>query len=190
MDPKLLALLQIVGALQFAADPADEGGSAPQSAENPDDSGDNPKSADAGDEDDEELGEGGKKALNSERKRAREEKRRADVAEARLKEIEDGEKTELQRAQERVAELEKATQAYEAEKTRSQLRASVLDTKNVPSEWADFVTGDSEDEMNKAADRILANLSSADRGPALRPTSGNPGGSVEAGREAAKNFRP
>ena len=190
MGKTRLTFLQTLGALMFATDPTDGGGSAPQSAENPDDSGDNPKSADADDEDDEELGEGGKKALTSERKRAREEKRRADAAEARLKELEDAEKTELQRAQERVAELEKANQAYEDTKRRTELRASVLSTKNVPSEWADFVTGDTEDEMNKAADRILANLSRADSGPVLRSTSGQPGGSVEAGREAAKSFRP
>lgn len=197
MDPKLLALLQLVGALQFATDPTDEGGggggSSPTSSDDPAGTGDNPKSADADvepEDEDEPLGEPGIKALKSERIRAAQAKKRADAAEARLKEIEDAEKTELQRAQERVAELEKTTQAYEAEKTRTQLRASVLASKNVPSEWADFVTGDTEDEMNKAADRILANLSQADRGPALRPTSGNPGGSVEAGREAAKNFRP
>lgn len=184
--------LNRTGALMSAIDPAESGGgSAPQSTENPGDDGDTPKSDDnADDDDDEPLGEPGIKALKSERIRATQAKKRADAAEARLKEIEDAEKTELQRAQERIAELEKTTQAYEAEKTRSEQRASVLATKNVPSEWADFVTGDSEDEMNQAADRILANLSHADQGPALRPTSGNPGGSLEAGREAAKNFRP
>ena len=180
MDRNLMNLLEIVGALRYAETP-DAGGAAA------DDDGDSP--ADDG-EDDEPLGENGLKALKSERLRAEQAQKRAKAAEARLKEIEDSEKTELERAQERIAELEKTNQAYEAEKTRAQMRASVLASKNVPSEWADFVTGDSEDEMNKAADRIIANLSSADQGPALRPTSGQPGGSVEAGREAAKSFRP
>lgn len=187
MDRKLLNLLETVGALRYAETP-EGGGAAPAGSDGADDDG-NPPSADNA-EDDEPLGENGLKALKSERFRAEQAQKRAKAAEARLKEIEDAEKTELQRAQERIAELEKTTQAYEAEKTRAQMRASVLASKNVPSEWADFVTGDSEDEMNKAADRILANLSSADQGPALRPTSGQPGGSVEAGREAAKSFRP
>ena len=185
MDPQLMNLLQIVGALAFADSPDDTGGSASAPADDAKDSDEN------GDDDqDKPLGENGIKALKSERLRAAEAKKRADAAEARLKELEDAEKTELQRAQERVAELEKANQAYEDTKRRTELRASVLATKNVPSEWADFVTGDTEDEMNKAADRILANLSSADSGPVLRSTSGQPGGSVESGREAAKSFRP
>lgn len=197
MDPKLLALLQLVGALQFSTDPTDEGGggggSSPTSSDDPAGTGDNPKSADADGEpedEDEPLGEPGIKALKSERLRAAQAKKRADAAEARLKQIEDAEKTELQRAQDRVAELEKANKDFEDAKLRTELRASVLGKKNVPSEWADFVTGDTEDEMNKAADRILANLSKADQGLSLRPTSGKPGGSVEAGREAAKNYRP
>ena len=182
MDRNLMNLLETVGALRYAETP-DAGGAAAD--------GDS-ESGDAGDDDtdDEPLGENGLKALKSERLRAAQAKKRAEAAEARLKEIEDAEKSELEKAQERIAELEKTNQAYEAEKTRAQMRASVLASKNVPSEWADFVTGDSEDEMNKAADRILANLSSADQGPVLRPTSGQPGGSVEAGREAAKSFRP
>ena len=188
----LLNLLANVGALAFMASPDDAsgGGDDPKSSDGTDATGNNPKSADDDDDDDEPLGEPGIKALKSERLRAEQAQKRAKAAEARLKEIEDAEKTELEKAQERIAELEKTNQAYEAEKTRAQMRASVLASKNVPSEWADFVTGDSEDEMNKAADRIIANLSSADQGPALRPTSGQPGGSVEAGREAAKSFRP
>lgn len=187
MDRNLMNLLETVGALRYAETPDGDGGGDPKSSDGSDEEG-NPPSAD--DDADEPLGEPGMKALKSERLRATQAKKRADALEARLKEIEDAEKTELQRAQERIAELEKTNQAYEAEKTRAQMRASVLASKNVPSEWADFVTGDSEDEMNQAADRILANLSSADQGPALRPTSGQPGGSVEAGREAAKSFRP
>lgn len=187
MDRNLMNLLETVGALRYAETP-EGGGAAPEGSGGVDGDG-NPPSADEV-EDDEPLGEPGIKALKSERLRAAQAKKRAEAAEARLKEIEDAEKTELERAQERIAELEKANQAYEAEKTRAQMRASVLASKNVPSEWADFVTGDSEDEMNQAADKILANLSRADQGPALRPTSGQPGGSIEAGREAAKSFRP
>lgn len=186
MDRNLMNLLETVGALRYAETP-EGGGAAPESSDGADDDG-NPPSADEG-EGDEPLGEPGIKALKSERLRAAQAKKRADALEARLKEIEDAEKSELERAQERIAELEKTNQAYEAEKTRAQMRTNVLASKNVPSEWADFVTGDSEDEMNQAADRILANLSRADDGPILRPTSGQPGGSIEAGREAAKSFR-
>lgn len=192
MGKTRLTFLQTIGALMFATDPTDEGGSAPKGSEDPagTGTGSDSKADDDDDDDDEPLGEPGIKALKSERIRAAQAKKRADALEARLKEIEDAEKTELQRAQDRVAELEKANKDFEDAKLRTELRASVLGKKNVPSEWADFVTGDTEDEMNKAADRILANLSKADQGPSLRPTSGKPGGSVEAGREAAKNYRP
>lgn len=192
-----MSFLDRAGVLMFAEEPTDGSGSSsePQSSDGADSNGD-PRSADksvddAGDElEDEPLGENGIKALKSERLRAAQAKKRADAAEARLKEIEDAEKSELERAQERIAELEQANKDFEDAKRRTELRASVLATKNVPSEWADFVTGDSEDEMNKAADRILENLSRADQGPILRPTTGKPGGSMEAGREAAKSFRP
>lgn len=187
MGDTRMSFLHRTGAISCAEEPSNEGGggtSEPQSAEGREDHG-NPQSAD-----DEPLGEPGLKALKAERKRAAEEKRRADILESKLQEIADAEKTELQKAQERIAELEKTNQAYEAAKARSELRATVLATKNVPSEWADFVTGDSEDEMNASADKILANLARADEGPGLTPTRGNPGGSLEAGREAAKNFRP
>lgn len=181
-------LLNQTGAVRFAEEPGQDGGSSePKSAEGADSNG-NPKPAD--DQDDEKLGEGGIKALRAERKSAADAKKRVEELEARLKEIDDADKSELQKAQERIAELEKTTQAYETEKKRTELRASVLATKNVPSEWADFVTGDTEDEMTKSADRILANLARADEGPDLHGTRGNPGGSLEAGREAAKNFRP
>ncbi|PMC76401.1 DUF4355 domain-containing protein [Brachybacterium sp. UMB0905] len=181
MDTGLLNFLQGTGALMFADTPDD--GTGPTSDDTPD-TDKTPAS------DDEPLGEPGLKALRAERQRAAQMKKRAEDAEARLKDIEDAEKTELQRAQERIAELEQTTKAYEAEKTRAQLRASVLASKNVPSEWADFVTGDTEDEMNAVADRIIQNLNRDAQGPYLRPTSGTPGGSLEAGREAAKNFRP
>lgn len=178
MDKNLMRMLMTVGALRFADEPTDEAGtdSTP------------PEDAPKGDTD-EPLGEGGVKALRSERKRAGEAEKRAQAAEARLKELADAEKSELERAQERARELEAKVQQYEGEKTRNDLRSRVLATKNVPSEWADFVTGDSEDEMNAAADRILRNLGVGD-GPRMHPTKGTPGGSLEAGREAAKNFRP
>lgn len=180
MDRNLIDLLNTVGALAFIDTPDETGG------------GDGAADGDAedGEEKDEPLGENGPKALKSERLRASQAKKRADELESRLKEIEDAEKSELQRAQERISELEKANKDFEDMKRRTELRASVLAEKNVPSEWADFVTGDTEDEMTKAADRILANLSKADKGPSLRPTTGQTGGSIEAGREAAKNFRP
>ena len=81
MDRNLMNLLETVGALRYAETP-DAGGAAAD--------GDG-ESGDAGDDDtdDEPLGENGLKALKSERLRAAQAKKRADAAEARLKEIED-----------------------------------------------------------------------------------------------------
>lgn len=180
-----LFFLNRAGVLAFVEEPGDQaGGGEPRSAEVPDDKGVDPKSSD------EQLGEGGLKALQAERKAAKDAVKRAEAAEARLKEIADAEKTEGERALERIAELEAENAKYKSEKARTEIRSRVLSEKNVPSEWADFVSGDSEDEIAKSADRILANLSKADLGPKLQGTSGSTGGSVEAGREAAKNYRP
>lgn len=112
------------------------------------------------DAEDEEKGAGSKRAILADLSR---ERLARQAAEAKIKDYED---------RERLRET----------------RATVLSTKNVPSEWADFVTGSTEDEMNAAADRILKNLGGVE-GPALHPTRGKSGGSLEAGREAAKNFR-
>lgn len=186
MGDTRIDLLNRAGVLMFAEEPSNGDGGGEQEAGKP--AKESKPVEDDGE--DEPLGENGLKALKSERLRAAQEKKRADELAARLKEIDDAEKSELERAQERIAELEAATKAYEDAKRVGELRASVLASKNVPSEWADFVTGDSEDEMNKAADRILANLSKADDGLSLHGTRGVSGGSVEAGRESAKNFRP
>lgn len=181
MDPKLMKMLMNAGMLASVEDPGSDGGGnveAPQETHEEDPGEDEP------------LGEGGVKALRAERKRAADAEKRANAAEEQLREIADAEKTDLQRAQDRLAELEAQVKEYEGERARNAMRANVLATKNVPSEWADFVKGDTEDEMNAAADKILANLERGATGPYLRPTSGQTGGSVEAGREAAKNFRP
>lgn len=179
-------LLQAVGALRLAESP-DVDGVGVEDGEKLEV--DESLEGVSGDSQDEPLGEKGLRALQAERRRAAEEKRRADAAEAALKEIEDAKKSELELARERIAEFERKEREREAKEAQEKLRSSVMSSKNLPDEWAEFITGDTEDEMRRKADKIFDILTRNDTGIILHATSGKPGGSLEAGREAAKNFR-
>lgn len=95
---------------------------------------------------------------------------------------------DLYRERQARKSAEDRVREYEERDRLRETRSAVIEAKSVPSEWADFVTGSTEDEMNAAADRIMKNLGSLE-GPSLHATRGTSGGSLEAGREAAKNFR-
>lgn len=108
------------------------------------------------------LGEGGQKALAKEReaRKAAEQaykdsqKSIADLT-AKVKELEDRDKSEAQKAADRIAELEKALAdkdtALEA-KEREATRAAVAADKGVPLK---LVTGSTREEMEAAADDAL-----------------------------------
>jgi beta-glucosidase-like glycosyl hydrolase len=108
------------------------------------------------------LGDAGKKAIEAERearkaaeKAAREAKKTADAALARVKEFEDRDKTETQKAAERIAELEKALADKEtalALKDQDILRRDVAKDKKVPVK---FVIGSTREEMEAAAEEFL-----------------------------------
>lgn len=67
----------------------------------------------------------------------------------RLAEIEDAQKTEAQKAAEQLQALQQENARLQAEA----LKAQVAATKGVP---ADLLSGATEDELNAAADRLLA----------------------------------
>lgn len=108
------------------------------------------------------LGDAGKKAIDAERearktaeKQAREAKKATEAALARVKEFEDRDKTETQKAAERIAELEKALADKDtviASKDREAERAKIAADKGVP---ANLVTGDTLEEMEASAEAAL-----------------------------------
>lgn len=101
-----------------------------------------------------ELGDGGKKALQAERDaRKQAEKANAELA-ARLKEFEDSKLSDLERAQKQAAE-----NAAELARLRSEnVRNKVAIDKGVPADLVEFLTGDTEGDIAAKADLLLARL--------------------------------
>jgi hypothetical protein len=86
-----------------------------------------------------------------------------------LAEIQDRDKTELQKAQERAAELEKAAQNHEL----TALRLQIAFDKGLTPAQAKRLVGTTRDELEADADEVLANFTPRD---ARRPS-----GSVDQG---------
>lgn len=97
------------------------------------------------------LGDAGKKALDTERREKRAAERRAAELEARLKEFEDRDKTESTRAIERAEAAEKAAAAAEARA----LRLEVASEKGLTSAQAKRLVGESREELEADADELL-----------------------------------
>lgn len=123
-----------------------------------------------------ELGDPGKKALAEERAaRKAAEKERSELA-ARLKEIEDRDKTEAQKLTDRVAAAEKTAsdKASEVLRLRTALKHGIAD-----EDAETFLTGTDEATLTKQAERLVAlRGSSGPRTPAPDPSQG-PRGPVD-----------
>lgn len=114
---------------------------------------------------DPELGDAGKRAIAAERKTARDEKKRADAAEARVKELEDKDKTDLDKARETATEQQKRADAAEARA----LRLEVATAKGLTPGQAKRLVGTTQEELEADADEILADLPSSGSNGATRP---------------------
>lgn len=119
--------------------------------------------------DNEPLGEGGKRALDAERKARRE-------AEARLKEMEPIAAELAKRQEAEKTESQRNTEALSAERdarTKAEttlLRYQVGAAKGVPSKLVRFLTGDTKEEVEAAADELLAELAMVKPAMPGRPT--------------------
>lgn len=107
-------------------------------------------------------------AIQAEREAAKEARERAEALAAKVKEYEDRDKSEQEKLEERAGEAE--SRAQKAEKAL--LRFRVAATKGLPAELADRLQGDSEDELNEDADRLLELVKRKDK----------PSGDVDAGK--------
>jgi len=100
------------------------------------------------------LNEGGKKALEAERKARRDAERKANELEARLAAIEDKDKSEVTRLTEQVTRL---TQEL-ATATVDRARLKVALDKGLTATQAKRLVGSDEDELAADADELLADL--------------------------------
>lgn len=117
------------------------------------------------------LGDAGKKALTAERDARKAAEKAAADLQAKLDQIEKANLSELEKAQ--LAAKEAQDQL--AEITRQNLRNSVALAKGVPADLAEFLTGDTEDELNAKADTLLTRLN-APTTPLPDPSQGAKGG--------------
>lgn len=98
--------------------------------------------------------------------RQNEERAKANAAAAqKLKEIEDRDLSELQRAQKQVEELSARAAAAE----RAQLRSSVALAKGLPAEVVGALVGDTAEELTAHADALLAWRGNAAPAPVPQP---------------------
>lgn len=131
---------------------------------------------------DEPLGEGGKKALQAERQRAKDLERQLKELEPviqKAREREDAEKSETTKLNEALAgEREARTKAE-----RDLLRYTVGVAKGVPANLIGHLTGSTNEEVEQSADALLAALGEArpqipsrptERVPNARATDGKP----------------
>jgi hypothetical protein len=101
-----------------------------------------------------ELGDGGKKALQAERDARKQAEKTAAELSARLKEFEDSKLSDLERAQKEAAD-----NAAELARLRSEnVRNKVALDKGVPADLVEFLTGDTEGDIAAKADLLLARL--------------------------------
>lgn len=90
------------------------------------------------------------------------------AAEARLKEIEDGDLSEIEKVKREADEARTQLAALQRESTRSRVALE----KGVPSDLAEFITGDDEQQMAAKADLLMSRLNSAPSTPKPDYTQG------------------
>lgn len=118
-----------------------------------------------------ELGDGGKKALQAEREARKLAEKRAAEAEAKIKAAEVAQLSDIERAQREASEAAAELAAIRAENLRNRVALS----KGVPADLVEFLTGDTEEDIAAKADTLLARLN-APTSPKPDPSQGAKGG--------------
>lgn len=130
------------------------------------------------------LGDPGKKALAAERDARKAAERRFAEAEARLKEIEDANLSELQKAQRDAEEYRSKLASLQVENARSRIALE----KGVPSDLIEFIVGEDEEQMAAKADLLMSRLNSTPSTPKPDFTQGASGTPAPATRPGADTF--
>lgn len=92
-----------------------------------------------------------KRALEAERKAAKEASKRAEAAEAKVREYEEANSSELEKLTNKAAKAEQARAEAEAKLVRFE----VAKDKAVPAEAVDFLKGNTREELEASADKLL-----------------------------------
>jgi hypothetical protein len=92
-----------------------------------------------------------RRALQAERESAKEAKARAEELAAKVKEFEDRDKSEQEKLEERAALAETKAATLEAK----MLRLEVAGAKKLPQELADRLQGETKEDLEADADRLL-----------------------------------
>lgn len=114
------------------------------------------------------LGDAGKRALTAERDARKAAERELADARARLKEIEDANLSEIEKAKRDAEEARSELASLQLESTRSRIALE----KGVPSDLIEFITGDTAEEMAAKADVLVARLAPASTSPKPDRTQG------------------
>lgn len=140
----------------------------------------------------EQLGDAGKKALEAERearksleKQLREATKAREALDAKVREFEDRDKSDIEKRDTRIKELEAALAESNTALSRKDidiLRRDVAREKNVP---ISAVTGDTKEEMEAAADALLEWRGTKPSSNALRSGASAPDGANEKQKAAA-----
>lgn len=101
------------------------------------------------------------------RQEARATRKQLEAAEARLRDFEDREKTEQQKLAERAERAEQAA----ADATGRLLRFEVAADKKLTSDWVERLRGETREELEADADRLLAQLAEQYQPPPTRTTA-------------------
>lgn len=119
----------------------------------------------------EELGDAGKKALTAERDARKQAERKNAEYEARLKEIEDANLSELEKAQREASEARDSLATIQRESDRNRVALE----KGVPSDLIEFITGDTAEDMAAKADLLISRLNASPSTPKPDRTQGASG---------------
>lgn len=123
---------------------------------------------------DEPLGDGGKKALDAERRSRRAAEKQLNELASKIREYEDRDKSEAERLAARLAEAEQEALAARSEALRLRVAADV----GVSAELLEFITGTDEDTVRAQAEKLMAATAAKPASvPKPDPTQGaKPGG--------------
>lgn len=135
----------------------------------------------------EQLGDGGKAALDAERRARREADRKARDLETRLKELEDRDKSDSQKAVERAEAAERELPTLRQSQVRLQFaldKVAELDSVEAIRAFvsiADRLRGDTAEELAADAETLLPKLLPAAAEPGVRPAARRPVDTLTAG---------
>lgn len=119
----------------------------------------------------EELGDAGKKALTAERDARKQAERKNAEYEARLKEIEDANLSELEKATRERDEYRETVAKIQRENDRNRVAIE----KGVPSDLIEFITGETAEDMAAKADLLISRLNASPSTPKPDRTQGASG---------------